>query len=173
MLKQPEVDKHGQRARLQLLRQRPERRRSPSCTLKPWDERKGAEQSAAALAGRAIGALSGIRDAFIFAAQPAADPRARQLHRLHLPPAGPRRPRPRRAARRAQPAARHGRRRARCSRGVRPEGLEDAPQLQLDIDRDKASALGVSFADINATLSTAFGSTYVNDFPNAGPRCSA
>jgi len=52
--------------------------------------------------------------------------------------------------------------------GVRPEGLEDAPQLQLDIDRDKANALGVSFADINSVLSTALGSAYVNDFPNQG-----
>ncbi len=50
--------------------------------------------------------------------------------------------------------------------GVRPEGMEDAPQLQLDIDRDKASALGLAFADINSTLSTALGSSYINDFPN-------
>src|SRR5207237_8418762 len=52
--------------------------------------------------------------------------------------------------------------------GVRPDGLEDAPQLQLDIDRDRASALGVSFDAVNAALSTALGSSYVNDFPNAG-----
>src|SRR5206468_12895212 len=51
---------------------------------------------------------------------------------------------------------------------VRPDGLEDAPQLQVDVDRDRASALGVSFDTINAALSTALGSTYVNDFPNAG-----
>jgi multidrug efflux pump len=51
--------------------------------------------------------------------------------------------------------------------GMRPDGLEDAPQLQLDIDRDKANALGVSFEAISA-LSTALGSSYVNDFPNAG-----
>jgi multidrug efflux pump len=53
-------------------------------------------------------------------------------------------------------------------RAVRPDGLEDAPQLQLDIDRDKAQALGVGFAAINQALSTAMGSAYVNDFPNAG-----
>jgi len=51
---------------------------------------------------------------------------------------------------------------------VRPDGLEDAPQLQLDIDRDKANALGVSFDAINTVLSTALGSSYVNDFPNQG-----
>jgi multidrug efflux pump len=51
---------------------------------------------------------------------------------------------------------------------VRPDGLEDAPQLQLDIDRDKAQALGVGFDAINSVISTALGSSYVNDFPNAG-----
>ena len=83
-------------------------------TLKDWDERKGAGAFGAAhrAAGR-FGALSGIRDAFIFPLSPPPIPRAGQRHRLHLPPAGPRRQRPRRAARRAQPAARHGRRRAR------------------------------------------------------------
>jgi multidrug efflux pump len=51
---------------------------------------------------------------------------------------------------------------------VRPDGLEDAPQLQVDIDRDKANALGASFESISATLGTALGSSYVNDFPNRG-----
>ena len=51
---------------------------------------------------------------------------------------------------------------------VRPDGLEDASQLQIDIDRDKASALGVGFDAINSTISTALGSTYINDFPNQG-----
>ena len=51
---------------------------------------------------------------------------------------------------------------------VRPDGLEDAPQLQIDIDRDKANALGVSFDAINGALSTALGSSYINDFPNRG-----
>ena len=51
---------------------------------------------------------------------------------------------------------------------VRPDGLEDAPQLQIDIDRDKANALGVPFDAINSALSTALGSSYVNDFPNQG-----
>ncbi|MEO8308440.1 MAG: efflux RND transporter permease subunit [Pseudomonadota bacterium] len=52
--------------------------------------------------------------------------------------------------------------------GVRPNGVEDAPQFKLDIDREKASALGVSIADINQTLSTAWGSTYINDFLDRG-----
>ncbi|QJQ52195.1 acriflavin resistance protein [Vitreoscilla sp. C1] len=51
---------------------------------------------------------------------------------------------------------------------LRAEGLEDAPQLRIDIDRDAANAQGVPFANINAALSTAIGSTYANDFPNQG-----
>ena len=51
---------------------------------------------------------------------------------------------------------------------VRPNGLEDMPQYKLDIDREKASALGVSLADINSTLNTAWGSTYVNNFIDKG-----
>ncbi|MHB1249871.1 MAG: efflux RND transporter permease subunit, partial [Polaromonas sp.] len=52
--------------------------------------------------------------------------------------------------------------------GVRPDGIEDAPQMQIDIDRARASALGVGFDSINSALSTALGSSYINDFPNQG-----
>ncbi len=48
------------------------------------------------------------------------------------------------------------------------EGLSDAPELDLRIDRSKAEALGVSFDAINSALSTAFGSALVNEFPNQG-----
>ncbi|EAQ36728.1 hydrophobe/amphiphile efflux-1 [Nitrobacter sp. Nb-311A] len=48
------------------------------------------------------------------------------------------------------------------------EGLPSAGQVNLMIDREKASALGVTFEDINDTMSTNLGSTYVNDFPNRG-----
>lgn len=48
------------------------------------------------------------------------------------------------------------------------EGLPSAGQVNLVIDREKASALGVTFEDINDTMSTNLGSTYVNDFPNRG-----
>jgi multidrug efflux pump len=48
------------------------------------------------------------------------------------------------------------------------EGLAEAPQLRVDIDRDKARALGVSFESISSALSTAFGSSVINDFANAG-----
>ena len=135
--------------------------------LKPWDERKGAAHSAQALAGRAFGALSGVRDAFIFALVPPAIPelgtatgfdfrledRGSNGHAALL-------------AARNQMLGMAAQ--SKVLAGVRPNGLEDAPQLQLDIDRDRSSALGVSFDNINAVLSTALGSAYVNDFPNAG-----
>jgi multidrug efflux pump len=51
---------------------------------------------------------------------------------------------------------------------VRPNGVEDAPQFRLDIDREKAGALGVSIADINQTLQAGWASVYVNDFIDRG-----
>lgn len=51
---------------------------------------------------------------------------------------------------------------------VRHNGLDDSPQMQIDIDQRKAQALGVSIADINNTLQTAWGSSYVNDFMDRG-----
>jgi len=52
--------------------------------------------------------------------------------------------------------------------GVRPNGVEDAPQYTLNIDREKAQVLGLSISDIDSTLSTAWGSSYVNDFIDRG-----
>ena len=51
---------------------------------------------------------------------------------------------------------------------VRPNSLDDTPQLHVDIDQSKASALGISLASINSTLSAAWGSTYINDFIDRG-----
>lgn len=51
---------------------------------------------------------------------------------------------------------------------VRHNGLDDSPQLQIDIDQRKAQALGVAISDINDTLQTAWGSDYVNDFMDRG-----
>jgi hydrophobe/amphiphile efflux-1 (HAE1) family protein len=52
--------------------------------------------------------------------------------------------------------------------GVRPNSQEDTPQLDLDIDQAKATALGLSLADINATVSAAAGASYINDFTDRG-----
>jgi multidrug efflux pump len=48
------------------------------------------------------------------------------------------------------------------------EGLPEAPIVNLNIDREKASAFGITFEDINNTISTNLGSNYINDFPNRG-----
>ncbi|MGE5864048.1 MAG: efflux RND transporter permease subunit, partial [Rhizobacter sp.] len=166
MLKQPEVQSMvsvlgfsfagtGQNAALAFV------------TLKDWDEREGAEHSAQGVAGRAFGALMGIKDAFIFPLSPPPIPELGTGSGFNF---------------RLQDRGGNGHEALLAARnqllgmaskspvltGVRPDGLEDAPQLQLDIDRDKASALGVPFESINSAISTALGSTYVNDFPNAG-----
>ncbi|MDE1997735.1 MAG: efflux RND transporter permease subunit, partial [Burkholderiales bacterium] len=134
-------------------------------TLKDFDQRQGEAHSAQALAKRAFGALMGIRDAFIYPLNP---PPIRELGNatgfaLRLQDRGG-------LGHDALLAARNQLmgmlRESKIVTGVRPDGLEDAPQLQLEIDRDKAYALGVSFDAISSTLSTALGSAYVNDFPN-------
>ena len=136
-------------------------------TLKDWSERVGAEHTAEAIAGRAMGALSGVRDAFIFALSPPAIPElgVSSGFTFRLQDRGGN-------GHDALVAARNQMlgmaSKSKVLAGVRPDGLEDAPQLQVDIDRDKASAQGVSFSAINNAISTALGSAYINDFPNAG-----
>ncbi len=136
-------------------------------TLKDWDVRKEAGQSADALAGRAFGALSKIRDAFIYPLSPPPIPELGNASGFTF------RLQDRSGA--GHEALINARNQMLGMAGqnkllsqVRPDGLEDAPQLQIDIDRDKANALGVSFDAINTTLSTALGSSYINDFPNQG-----
>jgi len=135
--------------------------------LKDWKERHGAEHSAQSLAGRAFGALMGVRDAFIFALSPPPIPELGNAtgFTFRLQDRGGN-------GHAALVAARNQllgmAAQSKILAGVRPDGLEDAPQLQLDVDRDKANALGVSFDGVNAALSTALGSAYVNDFPNSG-----
>ncbi|WP_295981430.1 efflux RND transporter permease subunit [uncultured Variovorax sp.] len=166
MLKQPEVQSmvgvmgfsfsgQGQNAGLAFV------------TLKDWEERKDASHSASALAGRAFGALSGIRDAFIYPLSPPPIPELGNASGFSF------RLQDRSGAGHDALIAARNQLLGMASQSkvlaqVRPDGLEDAPQLQIDIDRDKANALGVSFDAINATLSTALGSSYINDFPNRG-----
>ena len=135
--------------------------------LKPWEERKGKEHSAQTLAGKAFGALMGIRDAFIFPLSPPPIPELGTAtgFNFRLQDRGGN-------GHAALVAARNQllgmASQSKLLQGVRPDGLEDAPQLQLDIDREKAAALGVGFDTIGSVLATSLGSSYVNDFPNAG-----
>ncbi len=166
MLKQPEIQSmvsvlgfsfsgSGQNAGLAFV------------TLKDWDERKGAEHASQAIAARAFKALAGVRDAFIL---PLSPPPIRELgnatgFNYRLQDRGG-------AGHAALLAARNQMlglaSQSKVLTGVRPDGLEDAPQLELQIDRERAAALGVSFDAINTTLSTALGSAYVNDFLSQG-----
>jgi multidrug efflux pump len=133
--------------------------------LKEWNER--GSDTADAIAGKAMGVLLGIKDAIVFALNPPPIPELGTAtgFNFRLQDRGG-------LGHEALLAARNqllglaGK--SKILTGVRPEGLEDAPQLQVDVDRDKASALGVSFGDINNTLSAALGSAYLNDFPNQG-----
>lgn len=52
--------------------------------------------------------------------------------------------------------------------GIRPEGMPDAAQIMLVIDREKANTFGITFQDINNTITANLGSSYINDFPNSG-----
>jgi multidrug efflux pump len=135
--------------------------------LKDWSERPGAEHSAQAIAKRAFGALMGIHDAFIFALSPPPIPELGNAtgFTFRLQDRGSK----------GHTALLNVRNQllgmasqSKVLAGVRPDGMEDAPQMQIDIDRNKASALGVGFDSINSALSTAIGSSYINDFPNQG-----
>ncbi|MEJ6007591.1 efflux RND transporter permease subunit [Paucibacter sp. AS339] len=166
MLKQPEVQStvgvlgfsfsgQGQNAALVFV------------PLKPWDERKGPQHSAQALAGRAFGAFMGVRDAFIYPLSPPPIPELGTAtgFALRLQDRGG-------LGHEALLNARNQlmgmASKSKVITGMRPDGLEDAPQLQVDIDRDKANALGVSYEAIANVIGTQLGSAYINDFPNAG-----
>jgi multidrug efflux pump len=136
--------------------------------LKPWEERKGPQHSASALAGRAFGAMMGqVRDAFIFPLSPPPIPELGTAtgFALRLQDRGGLGHEALLNARNQLMGMARG---SKIITGMRPDGLEDAPQLQIDIDRDKANALGVSFDAIATVLGTQLGSAYLNDFPNAG-----
>lgn len=135
--------------------------------LKDWDERDPHSQSVFALAGRAMGAFSQIKDAMVFAFYP---PPIRELGNasgfdMQLVDRSGIGHEQLMAARNQLlgMAAQNPR-----LQGVRPNGLSDVAQYKIDIDHEKASALGLSIADINQTLQTAWGSAYVNDFLDKG-----
>ena len=137
-------------------------------TLKDWSERKAAGSDATSVAGRVTGAMmQQVRDGFIFALTPPAIPElgSSSGFNFQLQDRGGK-------GHEALLAARNQllgmASQSKMLTQVRPNGMEDAPQLRLDINRDVASAQGVSFASIANVLSTALGSSYVNDFPNNG-----
>jgi multidrug efflux pump len=133
--------------------------------LKDWSQRKGKEHTVQAVVGRAFATLSSIKDAIIFPLNPPAIAELGNSTGFDF---------------QLQDRAGVGHDVLMQARnqllglaaknpnivGARPQGLEDAPQLKVDVDGIKANALGVSPAEVNNTLQTSFGSTYVNNFIN-------
>jgi len=134
--------------------------------LKPWSERQGKDQNVQAVIQRAMVGLGGIKDAFVFPINPPAIPELGTSSGFDFW---------------LQDVGGVGHEALNAAKGqllgmaaqnpmlaqVRPQGLADAAQMKIELDPDKASALGVSLADINSTMQTAFGSAYVNNFINA------
>ena len=135
--------------------------------LKDWAVREGPGQSAEAIAGRAMRALSTLKDAMVFTILPPSVPGLGNASGFDLQlvdRAG--------LGHAALLAARNqllgmAAQNSRVA-GVRPNGLEDTAQYRLEVDREKARALGLSLSEVNETLSAAWGGSYVNDFVHNG-----
>ncbi|EBV1890466.1 hydrophobe/amphiphile efflux-1 family RND transporter [Salmonella enterica subsp. enterica serovar Coquilhatville] len=137
-------------------------------SLKPWEERNGEENSVEAVIARATRAFSQIRDGLVF---PFNMPAIVELGTatgfdFELIDQGGLGHDALTKARNQllSMVAKHPDLLVR----VRPNGLEDTPQFKLDVDQEKAQALGVSLSDINETISAALGGYYVNDFIDRG-----
>ena len=139
-------------------------------TLKDWSERTDPASSAAAVSGKLTGAMMGsIKDGFGIAINPPAimelgtssgfefylQDRNNSGHAALL-------------AKRNELIAKMRQNPIFDGANIRASGLEDAPQLKLEIDRQAAAAQGIDFSSIRSVLGTALSSSYINDFPNNG-----
>ena len=135
--------------------------------LKDWKERPGARNNVQAVSGRAMAAFSKLRDAMVFAFAPPAvlELGVANGFDLYLQDRTG-------AGHEALIAARNQLLGLAAKDpvlvAVRPNGQEDTPQFSVDVDTVQAGALGLSMADVNATLAAAWGSAYVNDFIDKG-----
>lgn len=135
-------------------------------TLKDWSER-GADDSAQAIADRATQAFTQLKDAIAYSVlPPPIDGLGESTgFELRLQDRGG-------MGHEALMAARDellaNANKSKVLANVREAALAESPQVQLEIDRRQANALGVSFDDIGSVLDVAVGSSYVNDFPNQG-----
>ncbi|MGL4612463.1 MAG: efflux RND transporter permease subunit [Shewanella sp.] len=135
--------------------------------LKDWSEREAPGMDVKSIAGRAMGAFSQIKNAFVFAFVPPAVIELGTANGFDMY---------------LQDKNGQGHDKLLAARnqllgmaaqnpnlvGVRPNGQEDAPIYQLHIDHAKLGALGVSIADVNSVLTTAWGGSYINDFIDRG-----
>lgn len=137
-------------------------------SLKDWSERSGEQNKVPAIVGRAMGAFSQIKDGLVFAFNLPAivELGTATGFDFQLIDQGNLGHEKLTEARNQLlgMAAQH----PDLLVGMRPNGLEDTPQFKLEIDQEKALALGVSLSDINTTLSSALGGSYVNDFIDRG-----
>ncbi len=135
--------------------------------LKPWGERAGLRLRADSVTGRVQKAMAGLKEANVFAFAPPAvtelgnangfelqlQDRANLGHDALM------------AARNALlDLARKDPRLAK----VRPGGLEDTPQFNIDVDQEKATAQGIPLAEVNQVLASTWGAAYLNDFMDKG-----
>ncbi|MFT6339042.1 MAG: multidrug efflux pump [Alcanivorax sp.] len=135
--------------------------------LKDWSERNLETDGVNQVVGRSMGFFASIREAMIFALNPPSIPELGNASGFDfqlLDQAGRGHEALIKARNQLLGMASQDPRLA----GVRPNGLEDSPQYQLDIDQQKAKALGLSISDINSTLQIAWGSSYVNNFVDRG-----
>ncbi len=133
-------------------------------SLKPWSERQGEENRVTAILARAAVAFGQIKDALVFpfnlpAISGLGTSTGFDFELIDQGNLGHEKLTEARNELLGM-AAQH----PEMLTGVRPNGMEDTPQFKVTIDQEKALAQGVSLADINQTLSSAFGGTYVNDF---------
>ena len=136
-------------------------------SLKNWSERKGAENTAQAIALRATKELGAIRDATLFAMTPPSVDGLGQSNgfTFELLASG--------GTDRADLLKMRDELIGKANQSttlqaVRANDMPQTPQLQVDIDSNKAVSLGLSLSDVSATLSSAWGGTYVNDFIDRG-----
>lgn len=135
-------------------------------TLKDWSERD-ANNSATMIAQRSNGAMAQLQDAIAFSLSPPS------IQGLGNAGGFTFRLQDRSGAGQTALNNAAGQLMASASKssvlsGVRIEGMSAAAQLIIDIDREKANTFGVAFNEINSTISANLGSSYINDFPNAG-----
>ncbi len=135
--------------------------------LKDWSERTSPSQNVQAIAGRAFGALSQVKDAFVFPVVPPSvielgnvsgfdmflQGRGGQSHEQLLD---------------ARNQLLGAMAQSPLIASARPNGLEDAAQFNLDLDWRRAGALGVTASDVSQLLTTAWSGSYVNDFLDQG-----
>ncbi|MEQ5775024.1 efflux RND transporter permease subunit [Thalassospira sp. NFXS8] len=136
-------------------------------SLKDWSQRTEPQQAVKAIIGRAYGFFAQIKEGMVFAFTPPAIVELGTANGfdMQLVDRGA-------VGHDALVAARNQllgmAAQNPAVQGVRPNGLDDMPQFEVNIDQEKAKALGLSIGDINDTLSTAWGSSYVNDFMEKG-----